>query len=266
MRFTKHIILFLISIILLAPFFIVIFGSTQDSGWVFRNPVEMSFGNSIFKNFRFLLEQFDVIRVLFNSFLVSFLTATTSITVLFLAAYGFNKFYFKFKRILFVIFVASVFLPQISILIGQLKVMSALGIYGSLIGLILPFVINVRTFVYLYNACFYIPMDLIEAARMDGSNEFNVIFMISLPLIKDKVILSFFMLFIASWNNFLIPMISINTNQYFTMPIMISSLSDPLSYNNGAIFLALAIYMIPIIILFVLMSKNVFENNDEAGK
>ena len=265
MKLLKRVILFSISVLLLVPFFMILFGATHSSGWAFKLPLDLTFGNNTMNNFTFLNERYNLARVLANSFVVALLTSTLSIVILFLASYGFSKYEFKFKKILFAIFITSVFLPQVSVLIGQLKVMSGLGIYGNFFGLVLPFIINVRTFVYLYNACFYIPNDLIEASRIDGSSEIKTIMMISLPLIKDKLILAYYMLFVASWNNFLIPMITINTRYKFTLPVMISSLSDPLSYNNGSMFLALSLYMLPLLCLFVVMSKRVFMNNEEVS-
>ena len=83
-----------------------------------------------------------------------------------------------------------------------------MGIYGSIVGIIIPFIINIRVYVYLYQLCFYVPNDLMEAGRIDGATEFKIMKDISIPVIKDKIIFSFFMLFVSSWNNFF------NTDDY----------------------------------------------------
>ena len=258
MKLLRYLLVILVCLMMIFPILFVILGATNNSGWAFTSPIRFIVGNQLITNLDNIGLIFDVPRVVFNSIWVAFLTSIISLLVTFFAAYAFSKYEFKFKKILYTIFVASVFIPGSAILIGQLKTMNLYGVYGTILGLIVPFIINIRVFVYLNNICSYIPNDVIEAARIDGASEARLITYISVPLVKDKLYFSFFMLFVASWNNFLIPMITINTKNKFTIPVMVSSLADPLRYDVGSTFLALVISVVPIIILFGLFNKKVF--------
>ncbi len=259
MKLIKKILLMIVIFIMLYPFIYITIGMTQDAGWAFRNDTEYWFGDQFKNNLFYITAHFDFLRIIMNSLIVALSTAMISTIVVFLAAYAVNKYEFKYKRLLLMFFATSIFIPQSSILIGNLKTISYLGIYGSIVGIIIPFIINIRVYVYLYQLCFYVPNDLMEAGRIDGATEFKIMKDISIPVIKDKIIFSFFMLFVSSWNNFLIPMIMISKGKNYTLPVLISSLADPLSYNTGSTFLALSISILPLIILFVLLSKKIFE-------
>ncbi|TVP95692.1 MAG: hypothetical protein EA374_03360 [Acholeplasmatales bacterium] len=81
---------------------------------------------------------------------------------------------------------------------------------------------------------------------------------IATPLILDKLFLAFFILYVTSWNNFIIPMITLTRKDRFTLPVMISSLADPLRYDVGATFLALLFSIIPVVVLFIIIRNRVF--------
>lgn len=258
MKLIKRIILLLFILTMIYPFVFILIGMTHDAGWAFKANIDYRFGNQLTYNFKYITSNFSLFRIIFNSIMISVSTATLSIISIFLAAYAFNKYKFMFKRVLFVIFTVSIFIPQAGILVGSLKAISYLGLYGTLLGLIIPFIVNIRIFVYLYQICSYIPNEIMEAARIDGSSEFNLLMNISIPSVQDKLIFSFFMLLSSSWNNFLIPMIMTTKSENYTLPVLISSLADPLSYNIGSTFLVLSISIFPLIIMFLFLSKKIF--------
>ncbi len=258
MKYFKYLFLLLLVIFLFFPFLFVLLGATNNSGWAYQLPIILRFGNQLKNNFDYLNNTYKIFYVIKNSIIVSLTTATTSILIIIPAAYAFAKYEFRFKKFLFSILISSIVIPQIAMLVGSLKLISKMNIYGTTIGLIIPFVINIRVFYYLLNIYNYVPNEIIDSAKIDGANDFQLLTYISLPIIKDKVLLSFFMLFVASWNNYLIPMIMMNSRKQFTFPVMLSSLADPLSYNTGSTFLALFIAILPIIVIFVFLSNRMF--------
>ncbi len=248
---------------MLFPFVYVLLGSSNDSGWAFNQPFKLIFGQNFIENISYLQNYHKLLRIIFNSFISSFLTALLSIVVVFSAAYAANKYEFRGKKILIPILAALVDIPEQSYLIGQLLVLNKLNLYSTMAGLIIPFIVNVRIFYYVHDACSFIPNELIDAGRVDGSNEFSIMTKISIPIILDKLLLAFFILFIAAWNNFLIPMIITNDSNLFTLPILISSLADDMRYNIGAVFMALLISTIPILLIYAGIQKTIFKNTIE---
>ena len=221
MKLIRKILLAIVILVMIFPFGYILIGMTHDAGWAFRNNTDYWFGDQFRNNLSYVTSHFDFLRIILNSFLIAFSTATLSTIVVFLAAYALNKYDLKYKNMILIIFTTSIFIPQASILVGNLKTISYIGLYGSVLGMIIPFIINIRVYVYLYQLCFYIPNDLIEAGRIDGATEFMIMKDISIPVIKDKILFSFFMLFASSWNNFLIPMIMVTKGENYTIPILI---------------------------------------------
>jgi len=261
MKLIKKLTLLFLTIIMLFPFVFVVIGSTQDAGWAFRTNIDFKLGSNFLENYNYIKNHFYIDSILINSLYIAIITACFSVIIVFLAAYAFNKYKFKFRNIFLVVFMTSVFIPQAGLLVGQLKTMVFLGVYGTIVGLIVPFIVNIRVYIYLFQVCNYIPNDLIESGRIDGASEFKIMLLIGIPCIIDKLLFSFFILFVGSWNNFLIPMIMVTKGRNYTIPILISSLSDPLSYNTGSTFLALLLSIVPITIIFFLFSNKVFNIN-----
>lgn len=261
MKLFRILLLVFVVLIWMFPVVFLILGATNHSGWAYQIPISFQIGNQFRINYDYLYQTFYVNSVIFNSIVVSISTALISIIVIVFASYAFSKYHFKFKNILFGIFIASIIIPQISTLVGNLKLISAIGLYGTIFGLILPFTINIRVFYYLMNMFHYIPNEIIDSARIDGASDLQIVNKISIPMTLDKIALSFFMLFVSSWNNFLIPMIMMNSRRRFTIPVMLSSLSDPLSYNTGSTLLALLIAIIPPLLLYIGLSNIIYNKN-----
>lgn len=262
MKFIKSTMLLLFSVLVLFPLVFVIIGSTHDSSWAFQMRLNLLPGNYFLANYTQVYRVFKIWIGLQNSIYVALVTALLSIIVIYPAAYAFSKFEFRFKKQLYALFVLSVVIPLPAMLIGQVQVIYEIGIAKSLFAFILPFVINVRIFVYLMNISKYIPLEVIEAARIDGENELGIMIKICVPFIKDKLYLSFFLLFVTSWNNFLIPMIISSGTSQNTLPIIISAIADPMRYDVGATLIALLFSIVPICGVFFIFSKHILEDKE----
>ena len=262
----KHLLLILLSIIMIFPIVYVAIGSTNDSGWAFTFPFKFKIGTDFLVNFKNLLINYNLIKILLNSLVTSVITALLSLIIVFLMAYATSKYKFKGQNIIIGLLLSLMIIPESSYLIGQLLIINKFNLYSTVSGLIIPFVVNIRIFFYLKIICEYILDELLDAARIDGSNEIQLMTRISVPLIWDKLLLSYFLLFIVSWNNFLIPMIITNDGDLFTLPILISSLADDMRYDIGAVFMALFISLIPIIILYLIFQNRIFPKKEREVK
>ncbi len=259
MKFFKHIIVLFLCIMMLFPFLFVLIGASHDSSWAFQSSFDLSWGKDFIKNFLTLKNKYSVGRVLFNSFSSSFLTAGFSVIVMELAAYSVCKFNFKGKQILWSLIIALSIVPQPTYLVGQIETINRLGMYSTFIGLVIPFIINLKILIYLRNINQFIPNEILNAARLDGANEGTVMLKIAFPFILDKLFFAFFVAFIASWNNFLIPMIITKDQTLFTLPILTAAIADPMSYDIGAVFMALLFSVLPIIFLFAFIQRRIFD-------
>lgn len=247
-----------VCLVMVFPFVFVLLGVTHDSGWAFLIPFDFSIGSEFGSNMSALQMNHSIYRVLFMSFSTSLLTAGISLILLTSASYAVAKYDFRGRHVMVYLMFIFLTLPQPTYLIGQLQVIRDLGMYSTFIGLVVPFVVNLRVFIYLQSIMRYIHDDLLDAARIDGASEFKTMTIIGIPMVLDKLILAFFLLFIASWNNFLIPMLITNKIDLITLPILISALADPMRYDVGVVFAGLFLSILPIIALFGLIHKRVF--------
>jgi lactose/L-arabinose transport system permease protein len=255
----KHVMMVLICVVMVFPFVFVLLGATHDTGWAFQIPFNFSVGSEFITNMTALHADHSIYRVLMMSFSTSFLTAGLSLVLLTSASYSVAKYSFPGRRLIIYLMFIFLTLPQPSHLIGQLQVIRDLNMYSTFFGLVIPFVVNLRIFIYLQSIMGYINDDLLDAARIDGANEFKVMTTVGIPLILDKLLLAFFLLFIASWNNFLIPMIITGKRNLITLPVLISSLADPMRYDVGVVFAALFLSIVPIVAVFSLIQKRVYK-------
>ena len=260
MKIFKHSFLILLVLIMLFPVIFVIMGATNNSGWAFEIPFKFTFGSSFIDNYVSITTgSFNVWQSLLISMSSSLLVTIISTTIIFLASYALTKFNFKHKDFVWIFFIVLSLIPQPSYLVGQLDVINKLGMYSTFIGLVLPTIINLRVLIYMKEYFAYLPDQLIEAGREEGASEWTIMWRIVVPNMKDKLGMAAFLIFVSSWNNFLIPMIITSDSKLFNLPTLISSLADPLRYNIGAVFMALLFSIIPVMLIFLITSKWIYE-------
>lgn len=256
--YIKLVFLFLVTVISLVPIIFVFLGSTQSSEFVYNTINKFYIGNQFIKNYHILNENFDVLRIVFNSILISLINAGLGTLLMFLAGFAFAKYEFKGKKFLFIICLIAMMIPGNVIIVNKFRVISILDMKNSYVGLILPTVINIHILLLFIRNFGYLSNETIDSARIDGASETMILFKIALPAVYSYIVIGFFNMFIQSWNNFLLPLLIVNTEDYFTLPIMISSIADPLRFKFGAVFVGMFILIIPAVIFLVSISRLLF--------
>jgi len=256
--FKYWLIISIVIVFSLIPLFFVLIGTTHDSGFIVNTFQKLYFSNNFIQNLNELQTHFSLNRVFLNSMLVSFSISVGGTIVIFLSAYAFALYDFKGKTILMTAFMSVMLIPGNIIIINKFRVISELGLKNSYLGLIVPSIINIHVFIILVKNIRYLNSEIIDSARVDGASEFRIMMSIGLPSVLSYLIISGFNLFIQSWNSFLLPLLIINSEDYFTLPIMISSMSDPLRFKYGAVFVGMLILIIPPILLLLFTSKKLF--------
>lgn len=253
-----YILLMLISLISLGPLFFIILGMTNDSSFVFNTMNNLYFGNDFVINLDVLMENFNVSKVFLNSLFVAFVNATVGISIMFLASYAFAVYDFKGKKLLFAICIIAMIIPGNILVINKFRVISIYGLKNTYLGLILPTIINIHILLLLVKNIEYLNKEVIESARIDGASELKIMLKVGIPAVFSYIVIGFFNMFVHSWNNFLLPLLTINTEDFFTLPIMISSIADPLRFKFGAVFVGTFIAIIPLTMLLIICSKYLF--------
>jgi multiple sugar transport system permease protein len=250
-------LLFLLLILVIVPIWLLIVNAT-------RSTIEIQQGISILPSTH-LIENYNILigrgvnlpRGFANSFFLA--TASTVVTVYFslLTAYGLVIYEFKWKKLFSNFIVVLVMIPLQLSIIGFYQYMSRLGLVDNYASLILPLLANAGGVFfgkqYLESMVIH---DLIDAARIDGAGELQIFHTIMLPLAKPGAATMSIFAFVASWNNFFTPFIMITSIEKYTLPMLVQMLrGDIYRTEYGAIYLGLAMSIVPIIILYAIFSR-----------
>lgn len=244
------------ALIMLAPFYFMFVFATHSRTEIFSLPPPMWFGDDFLANLKILTERLPFWRNLGWSLYVA--VASTVLTLLFcsMGGYAFAMFDFRFKNALFGLVMATMLLPSFMNMIPTFMIMDVLGWIDQPRALYIPSAASAfGIFLMRQFVTASIPKDLIEAARMDGCGELGIYARIVLPLLKPALSTLGLITFIASWNNFIGPLIVMRSPDMYTLPLALRSLQSPVNTEWGALMTGSAIATLPLVVLFVLSSR-----------
>ncbi|MBR3970288.1 MAG: carbohydrate ABC transporter permease [Ruminococcus sp.] len=254
----------ILTLICLLPIYILIINATRDHSEI-ANSLSFIPGSSLGKNFNTIATNgnfklsYDALNGYKNSLIIT--VSSTFLTVFFSAmtAYGIHVYDFKLKEISYTVILLVMMVPVQVTSAGFVSFMADLKLTNTYIPLILPAIAapSVVYFMRSYMKSSF-PLEIVEAARIDGCNEFRTFVSIAIPMMKPAIAVQAIFAFIASWNNFYTPsMILINVKlKQKTLPMMVSALQASDKLNDfGAVYLAIALAIIPIIIAYVFLSR-----------
>lgn len=244
------------ALVMLAPFYFMFVFATHSRTEIFSLPPPIWFGDDFFANLKILTERMPFWRNLGWSLYVAI--ASTVLTLIFcsMGGYAFALFDFKFKNALFGLVMGTMLLPSFMNMIPTFMIMDALGWIDAPRALYIPGAASAfGIFLMRQFVASSIPKDLIEAARMDGCSELGIYWRIVLPLLKPALGTLGLITFIASWNNFIGPLIVMRSPEMYTLPLALRSLQSPVNTEWGALMTGSAIATLPLVVLFVLSSR-----------
>ena len=252
---TAFSLLIIISIISLYPFYMMVMMSTYRAEDIFTG-IKLLPGNYWFINLQKVVRG-NFLRSLMNSLLVSVVATFVSVQISAMAGYALNIYNFKFRKAAFRIILATMAVPMQISLVGYLIQMRSFNFTNTLIPIIIcHFASAFGVFwmtKYIEGA---LPKELVESARIDGCHEIRIFYQIVIPCIVPAVTTLTLLSFLASWNNYLLPLIFINRAGLMTIPLFIQSLATAYRTDYGAQITALVLTTTPILILFIIGSRS----------
>ena len=264
------IIMILLAIISLLPIYILVVNATRTSVDISGHGISLIPGLNLFNNIGTLMDwsatnkiQYDALIGYRNSGIIAF--STTILTVLFsgMTAYGLVVYDFKLKNIAYTIILAVMMIPVQVTSVGFYQFMSRLGLTDSYIPLIIPAVAApaVVFFMRQYMKSSF-PLEIVEAARIDGCGEYRTFFTIGIPMMKPAFAVQAIFAFVANWNNYYTPsMILISREKsQLTLPMMVNTIISNDKLNDfGANYSAIMLSIIPVVIVYFVFSKFIVE-------
>lgn len=261
-RVILYLCLILLAIVCLLPFLLMMVNATR-SGVEITHSFTFIPGHSLKDNWEALSKYVDLFRGFWNSIKVA--VPATLLTAYFssITAYAMAVYKFKGNSIIFKVIVIFMMIPSQLSLIGFYNLCQKLHLVDSYIPLIIPAIAAPGTVFFLRQ---YVQSTLssalLEAARIDGASEIRIFHKIVLPIMAPGIATMSIGAFIGNWNGYLIPLILLNSPKKMTLPVMITTLNaaTDLQKNQGAIYLAVAISVIPILIVFCFCSKYIISS------
>ena len=261
-RAILYIALIILGLMCLLPFWLMMVNSTR-SGVEITHSFSFLPGHSLKDNWKVLFDYVNLFLGLFNSFKVA--VPATLLTAYFSAitAFGMAMYNWKGNNVLFRVIVVFMMIPAQLSLIGFYNLCQKLHLIDSYIPPIIPAIASpgIVFFLRQYTKA-TLSKSLMEAARIDGASEIHIFHRIVLPIMAPGIATMSIGTFIGNWNSYLVPLILLNTPKKMTLPVMISTLNaaTDLQKNQGAIYLGVAISVIPIIIAFCFFSKYIISS------
>ena len=244
------------ALIMLAPFYFMFVFASHSRTEIFSLPPPMFFGDDFLSNLKILTERLPFWRNLGWSLYVAVLSTVLTLLFCSMGGYAFALFDFKYKNALFGLVMATMLLPSFMNMIPTFMIMDVLGWIDQPRALYIPGAASAfGIFLMRQFVASSIPKDLVEAARMDGCSELGIYWRIVLPLLKPALGTLGLITFIASWNNFIGPLIVMRSPDMYTLPLALRSLQSPVNTEWGALMTGSAIATLPLVVLFVLSSR-----------
>ena len=254
-RVLMILLIVLITLIAVFPFYCMLIMGTYSINDLFTG-IKLLPGTNLSKNWNTLFTV-PILSYYKNSFLAGFATVIICLFTSTTCGYGLAKYRFKGRKALYNLALAMLMIPSQLGLIAYIIEMRFMGLSGTLWPIILPY--SASAFGVFWMTSFIaqaIPDEVIESGRIDGCNEYRIFFQISLPFIRPALVTLALLSFLWSWNALLVPLVTLNKEALFTLPLGIKGLSTGFRNDYGAQILGLSVGTLPILILFSCFSKN----------
>jgi multiple sugar transport system permease protein len=202
-----------------------------------------------------------------NSAFISICATILSIYFSAMTAYGLHVYRFKGRTVLWTVILIIIMLPATLSIIGFFQFMSRMRLRDSYIPLIIPGIAAAGTVLFLRQYLMSVlSTDLIDAARIDGAGEYQIFNFIILPVMVPALAAQSIFTFVGSWNNFITPFILISDEKKYTLPMLVQSLRGNIyRAEYGAIYLGIAVSLIPILIFYSFMSRFIISGITMGG-
>lgn len=245
----------IVSLFTLFPLFWLFSSSLKDISEIFVNPPIWIPSTLHWENFRelFVERKFGIIT--WNSFLLS--TSSTLIALIFcsLAGFAFAKYKFKGKQFLFVLVLASLMIPHEATMVPLFSIYKNMHLIDNIWGVILPDLANAFGIFFMRQYCMSLPDEMMEAARIDGCNEFKIFRKIVLPNLRSGFAGLGIILFVKQWNNFLWPSVILRSQEKMTLSVALKALEDSNNTPYHLIMAGSVISVLPLLIIVLIFQK-----------
>lgn len=245
--------------LMVIPFLYMISASFKPGTELYTIPFRFFPENLYVGNYQSLFGQTNFMRWFGNSTFMALGRTVLAVVLSLMAAYGFAKFEFRFKNALFILLIATLTLPIYVILIPLFSMMVSFGWVNSYWALIVPFGAQAIGVFLGRQYLLGVPTEMLEAARIDGANEWGIFVRIILPIAQPVTATMAILFFSAAWKDFIWPLLVINDDKMFPLSLGLPSLIGPYTQEYGILMAGSFMATLPILIIFLVMQRRFIE-------
>lgn len=252
-RTATYVFLGFMAFVSVFPFIWMLIGMTNTSTDIIKG--KSSFGSALLENWQALTATTDLGLVLFNSFKVAIIGTALTLLVCSMAGYGFEIFKSRYKERVFGGLLLLMSIPFAALMVPLFVLVGKMGLINTHLGVILPSIAAVFIIFYFRQATKAFPHELRDAARVDGLKEWQIFAFIYMPVMRSTYAAATIIVFMMQWNNFLWPLIVLQTNDTKVMTLAISTLASVVLPDYGVVLLATVIATIPTLLIFFILQR-----------
>ena len=262
-RFVVYLILIFLSVLSLFSFYMLIVNASRSNADL-QGGFRLLPSNYFFKNLKnaWTDASINVPRGMLNSFIIAACTAVLSTYFSVLTTYGIHAYDFKLKKVAFTFIMAVMVIPNQVSAVGFYQMCVKLGWTNNYLPLILPGIAAPIVFFYMKQYMeSVLPMEIVDAARVDGSGEFRTFNTIILPMLKPALAVQLIFTFVESWNNYFMPALLLDKAEMKTVPLMIAQLrsADYSKFDMGKVYMFILLAILPVVVVYIFLSKSIIK-------
>ncbi|TSB45481.1 carbohydrate ABC transporter permease [Alkalicoccobacillus porphyridii] len=265
LRIPKVALALFVTLIFLFPIIWMFFVSLKPESQPATTPLEWFLPPYTFVNYVDIIGGSDIFLWVWNSFIVGIITTALTLVLTSLAAFALSKMQFRYRRALFVFFIAGLMVPGEAMIIPLYEIIGNLNLLDTYSGLILPMIAAPLGVIILKSFFDGVPNEVIESAQIDGCSDIRLFWNIVLPLAKPALAAIGILTFIGSWNNFLWPYLAIISESLYTLPVGIPMYNSNYSESFILPMTVNALASVPVIIAFLIFEKQIVKGISFTG-
>jgi multiple sugar transport system permease protein len=244
-------------ILLVGPFLWMLLGSFKTTGELRQVPPTWWPENPTLANYEDLFSRLNFLGYFFNSTVVAVAVTAGNVIFCSMLGYALTKLSFPGKRVLFAVVLGTLMVPGIVTFMPLFVLVANLGLVNTHAGMILPFLAGAFGVFLMRQFIGGIPDELLDAARVDGAGEHYIFWRIVMPLCGPAIATLTILVFLASWNSFLWPLVVATSDRMYTLPVAIALFATGQQETNVALLMAGSVVVIlPVLLIFILLQRH----------
>ncbi|MCD7033682.1 carbohydrate ABC transporter permease [Metabacillus sp. GX 13764] len=264
-KWPTYLILSVMSLIIISPVIWIVLSSFKGPIDLYSWPPKFFTNNPTFENFFMAFQKGNFGLYFWNSLVVTVSATVLTLIINTMAGYALSKYRFKGDALILFLFLSTLAIPLEVIMTPIFTVISKLGLYNNLLGLIIPPAATPMGVFLIRQYLLTVPDDLLEAARIDGASEWRIFWNIIIPIAKPVIAVLAIFSFMWRWDDYIWPLIVISDPSKYTIQLAIANFIGEFRVDWGSLLAMSVITMVPVLIVFIIFQKQFVKGIATSG-